>query len=500
MGGEEKIKRQHDAGRLTIRERVDKLIDPDSLHEIGAIAGQGIYDDNNDLVELLPSNSFLGRARINGRPVVVVGDDFTVRGGSADATIKEKNIMAERMANELRIPIVRLIEGSGGGGSVKTIETRGRANLPGGVGQASGYHLIAENMGMVPNVSLGLGPVAGLGAARMAASHYSVMVKDTSQLFVAGPPVVNRIGYNLDRNELGDWKVQTQCGAVDTAVDSEAEALECARQFLSYLPNSVYELPERGPITDDPNRVDESLADVIPRDIRRVYKMRPIIKTVVDQGAFFEMGERFGPSIITGFARVDGWPVALMASDPYHYAGAWTADACMKITRFVDLAQTFHLPVIYLADCPGFLVGPEAEQTATIRHGVRAMAAINQTDVPWCSFIIRNAFGVAGGAHQPSGRFCVRYAWASARWGSLPLEGGIEAAYRAEIDDAPDPAAKLQEIETRLNKLRSPFRTAETFWIEEIIDARKTRQLMVEFANLAAPARRTGPSTFTMRP
>ncbi len=287
---------------------------------------------------------------------------------------------------------------------------------------------------------------------------------------------------------------------MDTAVDSEAEALECARRFLSYLPDSVYSLPERGPITDDPNRTDESLAKVIPRDIRRVYKMRPIIETVVDQNSFFEMGQHFGPSIITGFARVDGWPVAVMASDPYHYAGAWTADACMKITRFVDLAQTFHLPVIYLADCPGFLVGPEAEQTATIRHGVRAMAAINQTNVPWCSFIIRNAFGVAGGAHQPSGRFCVRYAWASARWGSLPLEGGIEAAYRAEIDAAPDPEVKLQEIETRLNKLRSPFRTAETFWIEEIIDARKTRSLMVEFANLAAPARRTGPSTFTMRP
>ena len=500
MGGEEKIKRQHDAGRLTIRERVDQLIDPDSLHEIGTIAGQGVYDENNDLVELLPSNSFLGRARINGRPVVVVGDDFTVRGGSADATIKEKNIMAERMANELRIPIVRLIEGSGGGGSVKTIETRGRANLPGGVGQASGYHLIAENMGTVPNVSLGLGPVAGLGAARMAASHYSVMVKETSQLFVAGPPVVNRVGYNIDRQELGGWKVQTQCGAVDAAVDSEAEALDCARRFLSYLPNSVDSLPERGPITDDPNRIEESLAKVIPRELRRVYKMRPIIESVVDQDSFFEMGERFGPSIITGFARVDGWPVALMASDPYHYAGAWTAEACMKITCFVDLAQTFHLPMVYLADCPGFLVGPEAEQTATIRHGVRVMSAINQTNIPWCSFIIRNAFGVAGGAHQPSGRFCVRYAWASARWGSLPLEGGIEAAYRADIESAPDPEAKLEEIETRLNKLRSPFRTAESFWIEEIIDARKTRSLMVEFANLAAPARRAGPSTFTMRP
>jgi acetyl-CoA carboxylase carboxyltransferase component len=408
MGGEDKVKRQHDAGRLTIRERVDLLIDEGSLHEIGTIAGQAVYNENNDLVDLMPSNSFLGRAFINGRPVVVVGDDFTVRGGSADATIKEKVLMAERMAHELR----------------------------------------SENLGTVPSVSLGLGPVAGLGAARMAASHYSVMVKDTSQLFVAGPPVVNALGYNLNRNELGGWEVQTRCGAVDEAVDTEAEAIACAKRFLSYLPDSVYSLPERGPIEDDPNRMDETLGDVIPRNIRHVYKMRPIIETVVDRGSFFEMGRNFGRSVITGFARVDGWPISLMASDPYHYAGAWTADSCTKITRFVDLAETFHLPVIYLADCPGFFVGPEAERSATIRNGVRAMSAINQTTVPWCSIVVRNAFGVAGGAHQPSGRFCTRYAWASARWGSLPLEGGIEAAYRAEIDSAPDREAKLREIET----------------------------------------------------
>lgn len=500
MGGEDKIKRQHDSGRLTIRERVDALVDKGSLHEIGTIAGQAVYDENNDLVDLTPSNSFLGRARINGRPVVVVGDDFTVRGGSADATIKEKNLMAERMAYEFLIPIVRLIEGSGGGGSVKTIETKGRANLPSGAGLSIGSHLMAKNMGTVPTVALGLGPVAGLGAARMAASHYSVMVKKTSQLFVAGPPVVNALGYNLDRNELGGWQIQTRCGAVDEATDTEAEALERAKRFLSYLPGSVYSLPERGPMVDDPGRMDESLGHVIPRNTRHVYKMRSIIETVVDRGSFFEMGRYFGRPMITGFARVDGWPVALMASDPYHFGGAWTADCCMKITRFVDLAETFHLPVIHLSDCPGFFVGPEAERAATIRHGVRAMSAIDQSTVPWCTFIVRNAFGVAGGAHQPDGRFCIRYAWPSARWGSLPLEGGIEAAYRADIRNAPDPEAKLREIEVRLNKLRSPFRTAEAFWIEEIIDARRTRPLMVEFVNLAAPARKTGKASFTMRP
>jgi acetyl-CoA carboxylase carboxyltransferase component len=500
MGGQDKIKRQHDAGRLTIRERVDALIDEGSLHEIGMIGGRGVYDEDSELVDFIPSNSFLARALINGRPVVVTGDDFTVRGGSADATLKTKNIMGESMALELRIPIIRLIEGSGGGGSVKTIETQGRANLPGGAGQSTRFDVLTENMGTVPVVSLGLGPVAGLGAARMAASHYSVMVKETSQLFVAGPPVVNALGYNLDRNELGGWQVQTRCGAVDEAADTELEAMACAKRFLSYLPDSVYSLPERGPVEDDPNRTDGSLGNLIPRNVRRGYRMRSIIETVIDRGTFFEMGRNFGSSIITGFARVDGWPVALMASDPYQYAGLWTADACAKITRFVDLAETFHLPMIYLADCPGFFVGPDAENTATIRFGVRAMSAINQTTVPWCTFIVRSAFGVAGGAHQPAGRFCTRYAWPSARWGSLPLEGGIEAAYRAEIESAPDPEAKLREIETRLNKMRSPFRTAETFWIEEIIDPENTRPLMVEFVNLAAPIRKTGKVSFTMRP
>ncbi|MBI4765451.1 MAG: hypothetical protein HY787_12740 [Deltaproteobacteria bacterium] len=354
--------------------------------------------------------------------------------------------------------------------------------------------------GLPALLSLGLGPVAGLGAARMAASHYSVMVKDKSQLFVAGPPVVNALGYKLTSNELGGWRVQTRCGAVDEAADSELEAMECARRFLSYLPDSVYSLPERGPVEDNPRRQDEWLGTAIPRNIRQVYKMRPVVETVVDRGSFFEMGRNFGRSMITGLARVDGWPVALMASDPYQFAGAWTADCCMKITRFVDLAETFHLPVIYLVDCPGFFVGPEAERSATIRHGVRAMSAINQTTVPWCSVILRNAFGVAGGAHQPAGRFCIRYAWPSARWGSLPLEGGIEAAYRAEIESAPNAEAKLREIEARLNKMRSPFRTAETFWIEEIIDPRWTRPLLVEFVKLAAPLRKTGKASFTMRP
>jgi len=500
LGGPDKIKRQHDGNRLTVRERVEGLVDTGSFHEIGAIAGMAEYDAEQNLKLLTPSNCVMGRARIDGRPVVVAGDDFTIRGGSADATIREKNHFPEIMANELRLPIVRMIEGSGGGGSVKTIETKGRANLPGGLGQHSGFNLLMQNMGTVPVVALGLGSVAGLGAARVAASHYSVMTKGASAMFVAGPPVVERIGQKLTKQELGGWEIQTRAGAVDEAVDTEDQAFECVRKFLSYLPSSVYDLPPRGMRNDDPERREEKLLSAVPRDRRRVYKMRGIIDMVVDQGSFFEMGRMYGRSMITGFARLDGWPVALMASDPYFHAGAWTHETCQKIVRFVDMAQTFHLPVVYLADCPGFLIGLEAEKTATIRHGVRAMSAINQTTVPWCSVIVKSAFGVAGGAHLPVGRFVTRYAWPSGYWGSLPIEGGILAAYRAEIEASPDPDAKIVEIEDRLNKLRSPFRTAETFWVEEIVDPRETRRLLCDFANLAAPLRESGPSAATMRP
>jgi len=501
MGGPDKVRRQHEGGRLTVRERIDHLVDAGSFHEIGAIAGKAEYGADGTLLKLTPANCVMGRARVDGRAVIVLGDDFTVRGGSADATIPMKPTLAERMANELRLPIIRIIEGSGGGGSVKTIETTGRANLPGQLGVSQiHYQFLVDNLGTVPVVALGLGSVAGLGAARLAASHYSIMTKATSAMFVAGPPVVAGIGQNLGKQELGGWEVQCKAGAVDHAVETEEEAFRCARRFLSYLPSSVHSVPVRGPSSDPVDRRDEALFAIVPRDRRKVYRMRRIIDAVFDTGSFFEMGQMFGRPMIAGLARLDGLPVAVLASDPYHYGGAWTADACAKVVRLVDMAETFHLPLVYLCDCPGFLIGLEAEKSATIRQGVRAMAAINQSSVPWCTVIVRNAFGVAGALHVPGGRLALRYAWLSGWWGSLPLEGGIEAAYRAEIDRAADPKAKLAEIETRLNALRSPFRTAEPFWVEEIIDPRDTRKLLCEFAGLAEPLLTPGPRAFPMRP
>jgi len=496
MGGPEKVERHRNAGKLTVRERIDALVDAGSFHETGAIAGKASYDDDGELTGFQPANLVTGRARLDGRPVVVAGDDFTVRGGANDAGIREKMIQVEKMANELRLPLVRLVDGTGGGGSVKTIEMEGRSYIP----AVRGWDVVVDNLSTVPVVALALGSTAGLGAARVAASHYSLMVRETAQMFVAGPPVVARVGEDLGKNELGGADIHTRNGAVDDAVDSEAEAFERTRRFLSYLPPSVHELPPRAEPADDPARREDWLIDVVPRDPRKVYKMRPVVEALVDHGSFFEIGHQWGRSVITGLARLDGWPVALMASDPYHAGGAWTADASQKVMRFVDLAEAFHLPVVHLVDIPGFLIGREAEMQATIRHGVRAMTAVFQCTVPWCAVLVRKVYGVAGAAHMNSSRFNMRYAWPSGDWGSLPIAGGLEAAYKAELEQADDPAARLQEIEQRLNRFRSPFRTAESFMAEEIIDPRDTRPLLCEFANLAAPLRRPGRPQFGLRP
>lgn len=496
MGGPERVRRHHEGGKLTVRERIEQLVDAGSFQEIGSVTGEARYDENGAIIDFTASYLVIGRARINGEPVVISGDDFTVRGGSSEGGIKDKLLRVEMMARDLRLPLIRLVDGTGGGGSVRTTEVLGYMKCP----SLAGWGLAVQNLSTVPVVALALGSVAGLGAMRVAGSHYSVMVKQTSQLFVAGPPVVKRIGQNYEKNELGGSQIHARNGTVDDEAASEADAFERTRRFLSYLPRSVYELAVRIESSDDAQRRVETLIESIPRDARKVYKVRPIVEAIVDSGSFFEIGKLWGRSIVTGFARVDGWPVALMASDPYFYGGAWTVDAARKIRRFVDLAQTFHLPMVHLVDCPGFMIGLEAEQGSAIRFGVETITAINESTIPWCAIILRKCFGIAGGAHANNARYSHRYAWPSAQWGSLPIEGGLEVAYRAEIEAAPDPAAKLAEIEERLRRLGSPFRSAAAFNIDEIIDPRDTRRILCDFMSVAAGARQVGAPAFGYRP
>lgn len=497
MGGADKVERHRQAGKLTVRERVDALADAGSFREVGGLSGSGRYDGNGRLVDLVPSNLVMGRAQVDGRPVVLVGDDFTVRGGANDGAVGDKLVHAEKMAHDLRLPMIRLVDGTGGGGSVRNVEIKGHTLIP----TMKVWQHVVENLATVPVVSLALGSVAGMGAARVASSHYSVMVRETSQLFNEGPPSVEaRVGQTLTKNELGGSQIHTRNGVVDDEVPTEQEAFARARRFLSYLPGSVHELPPRAPPVDDPARRDAWLLSAIPRHPGTDYAIRPIVECVVDAGSFFETGRQWGCAIVTGLARLDGWPVAVIASDPTCDGGSWDSDAAEKFTRFVDLAQTFHLPVVHLVDTVGLQVGLEAEQAGIMRAGVRALAAVYQATVPWCSVILRRAYGVSAAGHQHMGRFNFRYAWPSANWGALPIEGGLEVAYKAEIEGADDPVQKRAEIEQRVRSLSSPFRSAEAFVIEDIIDPRDTRALLCEFANLAAPLREAGVSRFGIRP
>ncbi|MFN0123634.1 MAG: acyl-CoA carboxylase subunit beta, partial [Blastocatellia bacterium] len=374
-------------------------------------------------------------------------------------------------------------DGTGGGGSVKSMETQQRTYVPAN----PAWDIIVASLSEIPVVAACLGPCAGLGAVRVVHSHFSVMVKNVSQLFVAGPPVVVRsIGEKVNKEELGGSHIHAHgSGAVDNEVASEAEAFAQIRRFLSYLPSSVWQLPPRAATHDTPDRREQDLLSIIPRDRRRGYDIRRLLNLVLDHESFFEMGRFYGRPLVTGLARLNGYPVGVMANDPAHGGGGLDAPASEKMTRFIDLCDTFHLPVVNFTDQPGFQVGTRAERAGTARYGARAMAAVYQATVPWISILLRRAYGVAGAAHANAQALNLRYAWPSGDWGSLPIEGGVMAAYKRDIESAPDPEKRRQEIEDMLNQLRSPFRTAEAFWVEEIIDPRDTRPLLCEWITTA---------------
>ncbi|MEM9669391.1 MAG: carboxyl transferase domain-containing protein [Pseudomonadota bacterium] len=496
MGGEEPVSRQRGRGKLTVRERISFLADPGSFHEIGKIAGKATYDADDNLTGFMAANSIFGRATLAGKPAMVLGDDFTVRGGAADAAIWQKMVQAMKQAIQYRMPLVQLIDGTGGGGSVKMLEADPRTYIP----ETPGWEYIVEGLGEVPFVSLALGPCAGLGAGRVGASHYSVMVKELSQVFVAGPPVSRALGEDVTKEELGGWQIQARNGTVDAVVDSEAEAFAAARRFLSYLPSSVHQLPERSTPTDDPGRKDERLISLVPTDGVTPYKPRTIIEAATDLNSFFEIGEQWGRGIVTGLARIDGFPVGILAGDPFFLDGAWTADVCDKVVRHMDLCSIFHLPVVHFVDCPGFAVGVKHETAGVTRKGVRAMAAVYQAKVPVCALVIRKAYGLAGSAMMNPSKAKWRYCWPSGDWGSLPMAGGIEAAFRKELAEADDPEALLKQLYKKFDAIRSPFRTAESFYAEEIIDPRETRPLLVDFVHHAQRALEAGATQFGPRP
>jgi acetyl-CoA carboxylase carboxyltransferase component len=379
---------------------------------------------------------------------------------------------------------VRFLEG--GGGSVTGTGGKGRAPRPAGdpVFATSRFASIAEVLRTAPVVSAAMGAVAGLPAARLAASHLAIMTRETSQVLVAGPAVVERaLGEKKTKEELGGARVHARSGVVDVVAEDEADVMRLVRSFLSYLPRNVLELPPRGDAGDDPERRDEGLLGIVPRDRRKVYKVRRLVEAVVDTGSFFELTAGYGRSQVVGLARLDGWPVGVWANDPTFYGGSMTAEGAQKARRFVELCDTFHLPVVAFVDEPGFMIGAAAEAAGTIRYGVEAICATVRARVPWATVLVRKSYGVAAAAHF--GPRAEVYAWPSAEAGALPIEGGVAVAFRREIEAAPDPEARRRELEEQLARGRSPFPRAESFGVHDLIDPRETRPRLCAWAALA---------------
>jgi acetyl-CoA carboxylase carboxyltransferase component len=457
LGGAERVKRQHQEGKLTVRERIESLVDQGSFQEIGGLAGRGTYVDGK-LASFTPAPYVMGLAHIDGRPVAIGGEDFTVRGGTGGGLDRRKGGQGgfiEDLAYEYRMPLINLIDGAGG--SVRSIARSGHASLPG----VDTFERSVQLLGRVPVISAVLGSSAGGPAGRAVLSHWSVMAERTSHLFAAGPAVVARaLGKEPSKEELGGVDV-----AVDTAgcIDNRAPA----------------------------ERRDEALLSLVPRNRRRMYKMRQLLDVVLDRDSCFDIQPTYGQAVITCLARLHGYAVGVVANNPMVLGSAVDVAAARKIEHFVDLCDTFHLPLLFFVDTPGFMVGPAAERAGALRAGMRALYVVQQATVPTISVIIRKCYGMGAAiAVTTDAILKCRLAWPSAEWGSLPVEGGVAVAYRREIARAADPSKRQQGLEAELLALNAPLRTAEAFGVEDIIDPRETRPLLCRFIEAAQPALR----------
>ena len=505
QGGVDGINKQHAQGRLTIRERIEGLLDSGSFQEQGRATAVPDYSEadaeQGAARELVPANYVLGFGKIDGRRVAVGGEDFTLKGGSPNPAGLRKSVYAEHMACHYKVPLVRLLEG--GGGSVKG------GGKPGGKAGANWgdpvfaeprFKIIADALGQVPVVSAALGAVAGFPAGRLVASHFSVMTKETAQIMTGGPALVERaLRTRLSKAELGGAAIHAKSGVVDNVADDEQDAFRQIRRFLSYLPSHVDERAPKAPCDDPVERMEQDLLGIVPRESNKAFNARVILDMVMDQGSVFEIGAGFGRSQICALARLAGQPVGVLINNNKIYAGSMTAQAAQKYRRFVEMCDLFHLPIINFVDQPGFMIGLEAEKAGTIRFGMSAVAAAVQSVVPWAVVQIHKGFGVATAAHYAPNSYVL--AWPSVQSGALPLEGGVAVAYRRDIEAAADPDAKRKELEDALRGRRNPFARAESFSVHELIDPRETRPTLCQWIDWIQPLLETlkGPVHFGFR-
>lgn len=411
--------------------------------------------------------------------MVFTADDFSLRAGHADGAIWAKTIYMEKLCLDLRLPIVKLVDGSSGGGSVTTIKRDGFSYVP----PMPGFKEVTQQLNLgIPNVGAVLGPAIGLGAARVTACHFSVMAADVGSLFNAGPHVVAKATFEegLTASELGGPKVHCANGTIDSVAADEMGCFDRIRRFLSYVPNcGLNDLPPVQQSDDPADRDVTLLRTIIPRRRQRTYAMVRLIQTVLDQESWFEIGAGWGNTCIVGLGRLDGRPVGVMANNPEVLSGATDALGAQKMTKHLNLCDVFNLPIVQFIDCPGYAVGTAAERQATMKYGVELGKAYFSSTMPIFNVLVRKCYGVAGGIMTDCRDPIHRVAWPSLESGSLPLAGGVEASHAKQLREAGEKREELyNELLEDYTRLQNPVRTAAAFDIPEVIDPADSRKLL----------------------
>ncbi|MDQ3214227.1 MAG: acyl-CoA carboxylase subunit beta [Acidobacteriota bacterium] len=473
-GGEERLRRQHAAGKLTARERIDLLFDAGTFQEVDKLVTHRCRDFGMD-EQIVPGDGVVaGQGRVSGRPVYAFAQDFTVFGGSLSETNAAKIVKIMDLAMKMGAPVVGLNDSGG-------------ARIQEGVLSLGGYaDIFLRNTlasGVIPQISAIMGPCAGGAVYSPAITDFNIMVEGTSYMFVTGPDVIRTVTHeDVTKEELGGAMTHNaKSGVAHFAVPDDRECLRLIRELLGYLPGNNVDDPPHVHTTDPFDREDEALDHLIPESPNQPYDMHDLVHAVFDDGAFLEVHRHYAKNIVVGFARLGGRTVGIVANQPAHLAGTLDIDASVKAARFVRFCDAFNVPLVTFEDVPGFLPGTRQEFGGIIRHGAKLLYAFAEATVPKLTVITRKAYGgaycVMSSKHL---RTDVNFAWPSAEIAVMGPEGAVNVLYRREIEAAPDKdAARAKRVAEFTEKFANPYVAASRGFVDEVIRPRQTRPRLI---------------------
>ncbi len=474
-GGPERIKRQHDAGKLTAWERLERLVDPDSFIDLGRFVTHRATGFGMEKRKAYGDGVITGLGRIDGRRVALYLQDFTFMGGSVGEMHALKIARVIQLAVKMGVPLIG-INDSGGARIQEGVDSLR------GYGEIFYWNVMAS--GVIPQIVAVMGPCAGGAVYSPALADFIIMTRKTSFMFITGPKVVKAaIGEEVTFEELGGADVHAKkSGVAHFVVNSEDEAIALIKKLLSYLPSNNLDDPPYVDTGDDPGRTDEALNSIVPDDPMKPYDVREVIRRVFDQDTFLEVHELFAPNAVVGFARLNGHVVGVIANQPAVYAGSLDIDSSDKISRFVTFCDAFNIPIITLMDVPGFLPGTQQEHGGVIRHGAKIIYAYSEATVPKITVILRKAYGGAyiamGSKHLGAD---IVYAWPTAEIAVMGPRGAVEIIYKREIQKAENPEEFIERFAEEYRKnIANPYVSAERGYVDDVIIPSETRPILIK--------------------